>query len=163
MGITTLIPIKCCRDIPAVQPAEYRNSLNLAKKQTRSNLRLNSFSKRVIDNGNNLSNHMVSLNKNTFQTDLTHTGKTPKQVTTVYTWVATFMNHNLNSCSDVPGTLLTHRSSSEHSINAEPLTNWTVQKTTSYGKTTGTHQVQTMTLKGNVYIMTTAQMIQMLE
>ena len=89
------------------------------------------------------SNHVVSSNKNNFQTDLT-----PKQVTTVYTRVATFMNHNLISCFGVSGTLLTRQSSSEHSRNAESLTNWTVQKTTSYGKTTATHQAQTMTLKG---------------
>ena len=131
-----------------MQPAEYRNSLNLAKKQTHSNLRLDSFSNRVIDNGNNLSNHVTSSNKTTFQTDLTHTGKTPKQVTTVYTRVATFMNHNLISCFGVPGTLLTHQSSSEHSRYAESLTNWTVQKTTSYGKMTAKHQAQAMTLKG---------------
>ena len=100
-----------------MQPAEYRNSLNLAKKQTHSYLRLDSFLNRVIDNGNNLSNYVASSNKTTFQTDLTHTGKTPKQVTTVYTRVATFMNHNLISCFGVPGTLLTHRSSSEYSRN----------------------------------------------
>ena len=43
--------------------------------------------------------------------------KTPKQVTTVYTRVATFMIHNLISCFGVPGTLLTRQSSSEHSIS----------------------------------------------
>ena len=145
-----------------MQPAEPRNSLNLAKKQTHSNLRLDSFSNRVVDNGNNLSNHVVSLNKNTFQTDLTHTGKTPKQVTTVYTRVATFINHNLNSCFGVPRTLLTHRSSSEYSRNAESLTNWTMQKTTSYGETTNTdYDIEGEEMYD--YIMTTAQMIQMLE
>ena len=86
-------------------------------------------------------------------------------MTTVYTRVATFMNHNLISCFGIPGTLLTHRSSSGHSRNAESLTNWTVQKT-SYGKTNATHQAQTMNIEGEEmydYIMTTAQMIQMLE
>ena len=47
------------------------HSLKLAKKQSNSNLRLYSFSIRVINNWNNLSNHVVSSsNTNTFKNRL---------------------------------------------------------------------------------------------
>ena len=47
------------------------HSLKLAKKQSNSNLRLYSFSSRVINNWNNLSNHVVSSsNTNTFKNRL---------------------------------------------------------------------------------------------
>ena len=47
------------------------HSLKLAKKQSNSNLRLYSFSIRVINNWNNLSNHVLSSsNTNTFKNRL---------------------------------------------------------------------------------------------
>ena len=65
------------------------HSLKLAKKQSNSNLRLYSFSNRVINNLNNLSNHVVSSsNANTFKNRLISHWKTiqldttGKQVTT---------------------------------------------------------------------------------
>ena len=54
-----------------ISSATRGHSLKLAKKQSNSNLRLFSFSIRVINNWNNLSNHVVSSsNTNTFKNRL---------------------------------------------------------------------------------------------
>ena len=54
-----------------ISSATRGHSLKLAKKQSNSNLRLYSFSIRVINNWNNLSNHVVSSsNTNTFKNRL---------------------------------------------------------------------------------------------
>ena len=67
-SITTPIPIKLCRHTSS---ATRGHSFKLAKKQSNSNLRLYSFSFRVINNWNNLSNHVVSsANTNTFKNRL---------------------------------------------------------------------------------------------
>ena len=54
------------------------HSLKLAKKQSNSNLRLYSFLNRVINNWNNLWNHLVSTpNTNTFKNRLDSYWKKP--------------------------------------------------------------------------------------
>ena len=65
------------------------HSLKLAKKQSNSNLRLYSFSIRVINNWNNLSNHVVSIPYHLqiqilSKTDLTHTGNITQLDTTYF-------------------------------------------------------------------------------
>ena len=69
------------------------------------------------------------------------------------------MNHNLISCFGVPGTLLTRQSSSEHSRNAESLTNilWKDDRNTP----STDYDIEGEEMYD--YIMTTAQKIQMLE